>query len=156
MFITPHFLAGIAIAQGTPEAVPAAIAAVGSHFVLDAIPHWDYIGQAKPTLANIILAAADGFLALGLWWWLIPPHLRWYGFLIGSCAVLPDLVIAPKYLWPKWVTLPIIKQFDHWHGQQLQHNRELNFRKDSLADIGWGLLPQIILCAFLIYFIVIR
>jgi len=154
MLITPHFLTGIAITKGIPEAAPAAIAAIGSHFVLDAIPHWDYIGEAKPTLANIILTVADGLIALGLWWWLIPPELRWYGFLIGAFAALPDFVIAPKYLWPGWVKLPGLKQFDHWHGQQLQHNRELNVRKDSLADIGWGLLPQLILVGWLIWYLV--
>lgn len=153
MLIAPHFLTGIAIASGIPEVAPAAIAAASSHFVLDSIPHWDYIGEAKPTRANIILTAADGLLALGLWWWLVPPELRWYGFLIGGFAVLPDFIIAPKYLWPKWVQLPIIKQFDHWHGQHLQHSRELNFRKDSLADIGWGLLPQILLVGWLVWYL---
>ncbi len=153
MLITPHFLTGVAISQGIPEAVPAALAAVGSHFVLDAIPHWDFIGEAKPTLANIVLKTIDVLFALGLWWWLVPPDLRWYSLIIGGFAVLPDFLIAPKYLWSKWTTLPVVKQFDHWHGQQLQHIRKLKFRKDSFTDISCGLLPQILLAGFLLHII---
>jgi hypothetical protein len=95
MLITPHFLTGVAIAGGVPEIAPAAIAAVGSHFVLDAVPHWDYIGEAKPTPSNIILTIADVSLAIGFWWWLVPSNLHLYTLLIGGFAVLPDLVIAP-------------------------------------------------------------
>ncbi|OGB73467.1 hypothetical protein A3K24_01235 [candidate division Kazan bacterium RIFCSPHIGHO2_01_FULL_44_14] len=146
MLITPHLLAGVVIAKGIPEAVPAAIAAVTSHFVLDSIPHWDYIGKPMPTLTNIILTVADGLLAFGLWWWLVPTELRWYGLLIGGFAVLPDFLIAPKYLWPKWITLPIVKQFNHWHTAVLQY---------ACEPKTWviGLLPQVVLVAFLIYFL---
>ena len=99
-----------------------------------------------PTLTNIILTVADGLLAFGLWWWLVPTELRWYGLLIGGFAVLPDFLIAPKYLWPKWITLPIVKQFNHWHTAVLQY---------ACEPKTWviGLLPQVVLVAFLIYFL---
>lgn len=66
MLITPHFLTGLVIAEGIPETIPAAVAAIGSHFVLDAVPHRDTIGGHHLNAANVILVLGDGLLALGL------------------------------------------------------------------------------------------
>ncbi|AKM84851.1 TPA: hypothetical protein DHW58_01525 [Patescibacteria group bacterium] len=144
MLITPHFLTGLAIAKGIPEAAPAAIAAVSSHFVLDAVPHRDTIGGHHLNTANILLVAGDGLLALGLWWWLIPESIRWYALTLGLAANAPDFIEIPGLFWPKWNAIPLMKQFHVWHTDVLQYAREPR---------GWfiGLLPQGLLVGGLIY-----
>ncbi len=147
MLITPHFLTGVAISQGIPETAPAALAAVSSHFVLDAIPHRDTVGGHHLNTGNVVLVLLDGLLALALWWWLVPETNRWYAFTIGMFACLPDLFEVPGIFWEKWNSLPIQKQFHHWHGPILQFARE---------PVSWGigLLPQILMAIVAIYFIV--
>ena len=146
MLITPHFLTGVAIAKGVPEIAPAVLAAVGSHFVLDAVLHKDTIGGHHLNPANVWLVIGDGLVALGLWWWLVPVELRWYALTIGLAANLPDVVEIPGIFWPHWRQLLLIRSFHHWHTAALQYAREPR---------GWlaGLLPQVLLVAVLIWLI---
>jgi len=147
MLITPHFLAGLAIAKGIPEAIPAGITAVSSHFVLDYIPHRDTLGGHHLNIANVIVVLVDGALALCLWWWLVPEPVRWYGLAIGLLANGPDFLEIPGVFWPKYNQLPLMKQFHNWHTTVLQYSREPK---------SWivGLLPQVILIGLLIYFLI--
>lgn len=147
MLITPHFLTGLAIAKGIPETVPATIAAVGSHFVLDAVPHRDTIGGHHLNPANVWLVIGDTVLVLVLWWWLIPENSRWYALGIGLLANSPDFLEIPGLFWPRWNELPMMKQFHHWHTAVLQYAREPK---------GWaiGLLPQIILVGWLVWYLI--
>ena len=146
MLITPHFLVGVAIAKGIPEVTPAVITAVTSHFILDAVPHRDTIGGHHLNIANVLLVLGDGLLALGLWWWLVPEPMRWYTLALGLTANAPDFIEIPGLFWPKWNRLPAMKQFHHWHTAVLQYTREPK---------TWvvGLLPQVVLVAFLISFL---
>jgi hypothetical protein len=146
MLITPHFLAGLAIAKGIPEAVPATLAAVSSHFVLDAVPHRDTIGGHHLNAANIILNLVDAAIALSLWWWLIPVSIRWYALAIGLLANGPDFLEIPGLFWPKFNQWLPMKRFHHWHTAVLQYSREPK---------GWviGLLPQVALVGWLIYYL---
>ena len=154
MLHTPHFLVGVAIATQIPDPIPATIAAVASHFVLDAIPHADYLGKPKITSANVAIMVADGGLAITALVFLVSPEMLWYAFFIGVMANLPDLIEFPGFIWKRWRTLPIIKQFSNWHGTTLQYKRELPFANNSWQHWFWGLLPQVILVATLIYLII--
>lgn len=146
MLITPHFLTGLAIAKGSPEALPVGLAAVSSHFVLDAVPHKDTLGGYHLSTANIILVLVDAAIALLLWWWLIPITYRWYALAIGLLATLPDMLEIPGLLWPRVNQLPLIKQFHDWHTAILQYTREPK---------SWfiGLLPQALLTAVLLWYL---
>lgn len=147
MLTTPHFLAGAVIASKIPSFWPAAVAAVVLHLVLDALPHKDTIGSGHLYPANVIFRLADNFLALLLFFILVAPH-RWvYAFVIATIGMIPDIIELPSILWPRWQQLSIIKQFSYWHRQVLQYTR---------SDMGWiwGLLPQIIIVAVAIYFLV--
>lgn len=147
MLIAPHFLTGVAISQGVPEPAPAALAAVTSHFILDAIPHRDTVGGHHLNLGNLILVIGDGALSLALWWWLVPEATRWYALAIGLLACLPDVFEIPGLFWKQWNTLPVQKQFHHWHGPVLQFAREPK---------GWvlGLLPQVVLISILLFLLI--
>jgi hypothetical protein len=153
MLHTPHFLVGVAIATQIPDPAVATLAAVTSHFVLDAIPHADYLDEPKITPANVAIMVADGGLALTALVLLVPPEMIWYAFFIGVMANLPDFIEFPGFLWPKWRTLPIMKQFSNWHTGILQYKRELPFGKQSWQHWFWGLLPQVILVTALILLI---
>ncbi|MDD5605897.1 MAG: hypothetical protein PHR51_01015 [Patescibacteria group bacterium] len=156
MLHTPHFLTGVVIATQIPDPVVASAVALTSHFVLDAIPHADYIDVPEITPANVVMVVADGVVALSLFFALVEPQLWGYAFVIGVMASLPDFIELPKYFSPKWATLPGIKQFSHWHGITLQFNRDLPFPKRSWSYWILGLLPQVILTVFLVSFLVAR
>jgi len=147
-------MVGVAIATQIPDPVPAGIAALTAHFVMDAIPHADYIDVPKLTPANLALVAADGVVALTLLFTLIDAHLWAYALGIGIVATLPDLIEAPKYLFPHWAENAWFKKFSHWHGIVLQYKRELPFPKRSWQYWFWGLLPQAILVGAVIYLII--
>lgn len=136
MLVAPHFLVGTAIAVYMPEAGPAALAALTSHFVLDSIPHRDTIGGFHLNKANIIMEIFDAIVTFGIFFWLVPKHLWPYAFLISGVAIFPDIVAIPGLFWPKWYALPIIKPFHNWHTQVIQYRDNLNW--------FWGLLPQVI------------
>lgn len=144
MLITPHFLTGVVIASQVPEIAPAALAAVASHYVLDAIPHRDYIDKPHLTWPNVCLTLADGLLALGLFYWLVPQAHWGYYFGIGALAMLPDVISLPGIFWPKWQELPILKQLHYWHTELLQY---------AWGELGWGigLFPQVIVTILAIY-----
>ena len=155
MLATPHFLVGAAIATKVPEVWPAALAALLLHFILDAIPHKDYLGKPRLTPANIWLTIGDAVLALVLFFVLVKPSVWMYAFGIGIVAVLPDVVELPGHFWPKWWEVSGIKQLHYWHGKILQRGRELLFKKESPPDWFWGILPQVLVVAAAIYFILV-
>lgn len=146
MLILPHFLTGVAISQGIPEAAPAALVAVTSHFVLDAIPHRDTIGGHHLNTANIILGIGNIAIALTVWYWLVPPATRWYALGIGLIATLPDILELPGVFFPQWQRLPLMKQFHHWHTAVLQYSHEPK---------GWvmGLLPQLVVVGVMFWYL---
>jgi len=146
MMITPHFLTGVVIASQIPEAGPAALAAVASHYVLDTIPHRDSFSHRYLDWPNLVLAGVDGVVALALFYWLVPPMHWGYYFGIGALAMLPDVISLPGAFWAKWWTLPGLKQLHYWHTEVLQY---------AWGDPGWvvGLLPQLAVISTAIYFL---
>ena len=60
MFITNHVLSGAVTGAVVRRPVPAFLAGVASHFVLDALPHWGKVGPERFLLA----AVADGLTGL--------------------------------------------------------------------------------------------
>lgn len=147
MLITPHFLTGMAIATAVPEIAPAALIAITSHFVLDAIPHYDTIGGNHVNKANVILNIADTVLALLLFWWLVPPDKVGYLFLIAIMAILPDIFAIPGLIWSEYYKLPIISKLHYWHTQVLQYDR-------LRVNYFWGIFSQIIVTVIMLWLIV--
>jgi len=146
MLVTPHFLTGVVIASQIPEAGPAALAAVTSHYVLDAIPHRDSFDHQYLTWRNVLLILVDGIISLGLFYWLIPKEHWVYYFGIGALAMLPDVISIIGAFWPKWWELPGLKQLHYWHTEVLQY---------VWVEQGWavGLLPQLIVVGVAVYWL---
>ncbi len=93
MLITPHILLGAAIAKTFPNPLIFVPLALASHFVLDAVPHWqETLYPYKPTRATWFRLPLDLFLAISILLLLgsarnVSPNI-WTGAFIG---VLPDL-----------------------------------------------------------------
>lgn len=125
MILAPHAITGAAFATLTPDQ-PLTGFAIGflSHFVLDAIPHWDYnLGSRKEDVENpinndIIInryfikdffkMAADGFIGLLFAFFFYVFYLKYSLFVIlcgvvGACV--PD---ALQFLQMKWKTRPLV------------------------------------------------
>jgi len=91
-----HVLVGLTIAVVTREPILAPVAALLSHFVLDALPHFGddrIILWEREFMRLIVLDAVLCFLALGLGL-LLFPQLWWLLMLCAFAATLPD------WLWP--------------------------------------------------------
>ena len=95
MLVTPHFLAGAVVATVMPQFWPAAISVLVLHYIMDAIPHTDTIGGTHLNAPNVILRSADVVVALGLFFVLVKPALWFYGFVIASIGMLPDILEVP-------------------------------------------------------------
>ena len=123
MLETPHVVVGAAIALKVANPALALPLALGSHFILDKIPHWnphtytETQKYGKPTKSSTIIATADSLLALGSGIFIastVLPRLDTFFLIIIACflSVLPDVSKAPYYylknrsnLLVKWVAL---------------------------------------------------
>ncbi len=146
MLITPHFAAGMTIAKYVDNWPLAVLSAVIVHFVLDYIPHKDMVGSAHINKGNIMLRTVDFSAAMIFFYLFAPPDNRFYFFLIGTAAMLPDLIEMPGLIWPKWRELPLVRNFHPWHTHELQYSW-------PKVNWFWGLLPQVVLMGFCIYFL---
>lgn len=135
MTLPTHTVSGLFIASWLPPGLAQA-AALGSHYLLDAVPHWE---KNKTRLnGNVFLLGVislfELFASLGLYFWI----MRGYGITIefhylsaGILAGLPDIgkAIDSRWILKKWP----IKAFGWLHdrvhswenGLRGQHNNGL-------------------------------
>ena len=125
MTLATHAVVGAAIAASIPShPIIGFTLAFASHFVLDAIPHWDYplYSSKKDSgdrmnddmvlnknflvdLSRIGLDMSIGFLLVLIFFTLASPNLFWIPF-IGLCgAVIPD---GLQFVYWKWRHQPLI------------------------------------------------
>lgn len=135
MTATAHALVGTVIAAkvGNPAlAIPIALA---SHFLCDALPHWDTgHGREKQTKARFVTASAiDVILGFVLAYLLIifffPTTNLLYAFLIIIICQLPD-----------WLTIPYL--FLDWDFAPFNWAYEIQKRFDSSIGLPWGFINQ--------------
>lgn len=131
MTLPTHTVSGLFIASLLPPGLAQA-AAFGSHYLLDAIPHWE---KNKTRLdGNMFLLGVislfELFASLGLYFWII----RGYGITIelhylsaGVLAGLPDVgkTINGRWIFKKWP----IKTFGWLHDRV--HNWENSARNQQ-------------------------
>lgn len=96
MLSTPHLLVGAAVGSVSPHPIIAFGVGFLSHFIMDKVPHWDWLPNTRWLL---ILAILEFFAGAGLLFYLTKnsqdPYLLWAGALGG---VMPDMLVAPNYL----------------------------------------------------------
>lgn len=94
MIITPHMLVGAAIGIYSPGIAPAFGFGVLSHYLLDALPHWDYLGEIRTSKAQnflkIVLDFIIGLVAVLALVWDLPQKDLIIAGVMGT--LLPDCV----------------------------------------------------------------
>ena len=99
MLLTPHTLVGASIGASIQNIPLIIVLGISSHFVLDAIPHFDwgtwhnYEKDFQLEAKDYILLICDIMLATVLFYWVWNANNFDYLMLLGAfCAVLPDLI----------------------------------------------------------------
>jgi hypothetical protein len=146
MTATGHALVGTIIAAkvGNPAlAIPIAIA---SHFLGDALPHWDtgYAREKETKTRFVVASAIDVILGFVLSYLLIvlffPSTNLWYAFLMIIMCQLPDWLTAP-YLFLDWKFAPFT-----WI-----YNLQKKF--DSSIGLPWGFVNQVVVIVALLFLV---
>lgn len=101
MTATAHALVGAAIAKAIPNPAIAIPLAFASHFIMDAVPHWDFGTNWRTRSKNMTgaLAIAETTLGITLAYFLFQGKVDTIQLL--SCIVaaeLPDWMEAPWYI----------------------------------------------------------
>ena len=144
MTATGHALIGTVIAAkvGNPAlAIPIAIA---SHFLADALPHWDtgYHRKTKSKRKFVIESALDVLVGFALSYTVIhvffPATNLSYAFLIVIMAQLPDWLTAP-YLFFDMKFAPFCWIYS------------LQKKFDTTKDLPWGFINQAAVVVALIF-----
>jgi hypothetical protein len=156
--LTTHAIVGAAIASLLPAHPALAIsAAFASHFLLDAIPHWDYplrsdsmrpglVGAMKfdgAVLADMLTIGADALLGLGLALLLLArPGDRALIACGAGAAILPD---ALQFAYMRLPREPLIslQRFHCW----IHASRDLNRRPVLGLAAQTGLVFLVLLIA---------
>lgn len=127
MLATPHILVGAAVASKVRQPWLAMSLAIGSHFVLDFIPHLDSHGlfgvaAGTPARPEVVMALLDALSGAALVVWLVArrPNRR---LLVTAAflAVAVDLVdnVPP---WNAWLrSFPVALRFSIFH-HSIQHS----------------------------------
>jgi hypothetical protein len=139
MILCTHAIVGGAVASLFPSH-PALVAVAGfaSHFVIDAIPHWDYPLQTISTGANadnrslrldrrlildLMLISFDACAGLAIAIWLFGTPATMGVIALGSfTAILPDALQFSQSLYPH----EPLKSFQRFH-QRIHSNQKLSW-----------------------------
>lgn len=144
MLTTPHTLVGSAIAVTIPNPFISIPLAVGSHFVMDQIPHWqETLYPYKPTTATYVRVAIDLSLSFLLVIYISSLHQNSAGiiWLTAFASNIPDLDSLLSFI-PSIVNNKIFKKYWDWHCR-------IQNETSSLL----GLIPQVFISLISVYFI---
>jgi hypothetical protein len=137
MLVLPHVATGVALGALIGDPLIVVPAAIASHFILDAIPHWqETMAPYQPTWKTYVRIPIDIGLAIALVIYAVNLHPELLpGILLGAVfASIPDLDVIT-------IKLPalqrgIVKRYWDWH---CKIQREVS----SL----WGVTTQLIVIA---------
>jgi len=142
MGITPHMLVGAAI--GSQSSSLWVVFSLGfiSHFILDLLPHWDYLDTIKvdkPShLFKIFLDAALGSLLVLILIWFYPQNILM--IMTGLVAVLlPDCL---EFLYNTF-RFKILQPFSLIH-HKIHYARKIPFWKGAPSVIAVSLIAVVI------------
>jgi hypothetical protein len=140
VLLTNHVLSGALIGALARRPVPAFAAAVASHFVLDAVPHWGDWGSQRRFMR---VAVPDGLVSLAVMGALTaasPPGRRAAVLAGMTGAALPD-ADKPTTMWFGWSPFPAA--VDRFH-TRIQNE---SFRRAPVELAAAGLLAAAALTA---------
>jgi hypothetical protein len=146
---TPHVIVAAAIAYKVGNPALALPLALGSHFVLEKVPHWNpHLNQEKQKYGHLTLQTkkiifVDSFIALfigALVAIAVLPNTMHFLYIILACllSVLPDVLEAPYFF------------MDHQNVFTMKlHKFQKSIQSDTTAIPGLTFQAATILAAFL-------
>ena len=136
MIITPHMLVGAAVGAHSSHFWSAFILGLFSHFLLDALPHWDYLKKVKISnpdhLKKIGLDFISGGLLVLFLTWSSPQ--KFFILVALVAALLPDCLETIYHNF----NIICLRPLSHIH-----HN--INFQKRLCF---WSGLPFMLIVSF--------
>jgi hypothetical protein len=151
LILSTHAIVGAAIATLMPDHPGLAfLSGMASHFLIDAIPHWDYplrsisvTRDPSPALTlnwsllhDLGLIGLDVFVGLAVALWLYASPTAATAVLLGALgAILPDPLQLAHKLWPR-EPLRTLQRFHSW----IHSNRELQWPTGVASQISFVLL----------------
>ncbi len=148
MILATHFIVGASVASLTASPELLVFTPLVSHFVLDSLPHWEYIDSLADLKKNKITVTLDlligPLLIFAFTYSNAIPNTKIAWILFGGLmGVLPDGIVFIEYfLFPKSIFL---KKFESFHRF---------FHSEKKLKIGVG-LPLQVLIIFLAILIII-
>ena len=143
MTATGHALIGTVIAAKIGNPMLAVPIAIGSHFLADALPHWDTgtNKEEKTKRTFFIESMFDVLLGFVLSWllitWIFPSTNLTYAFFIIIIAQLPD-----------WLTAPYL--FFDMKFPPFSWSYRLQKAFDNPLGAPWGVINQVVAVIFII------
>jgi hypothetical protein len=149
MILTCHMVLGAAIAEKTGNPFLGLTFAFLSHYVLDLIPHKEYLKEIKPkrshTFSNFLKIGTDFiFGTLVLLFFSQNKILALYG---GFFAVLPDSINL-AYFFPGIVNDKFLKIESVFHG------KIIHFWEKKKIFLFWKIASQALVFSISLYFLI--
>jgi hypothetical protein len=152
MILTTHFVTGAAVASLTDRPVMMIIASLALHFLLDMLPHWEYIaeefnsvGELKKYLPKLTVDILLGpLLVFTLFCYFVgfdSGKIFWL-FLGGFFGIMPDGLTFLRAIFSQNKVLGRLYHFHCW----IQPRKALNWQS--------GLLTQVIIIAVALWLVI--
>src|ERR1700747_3376636 len=151
LILSTHAVVGAAIATLMPDHPALAfLSGMASHFIIDAIPHWDYplpsisVGRGPhPALTlnwslfqDLGLIGLDTVVGLAVALWLFASPTAATAVLLGALgAILPDPLQLAHKLWPR-EPLRTLQRFHRW----IHSKRKLRWPIGVASQLSFVLL----------------
>lgn len=101
MTATAHALVSGAIAMHVSDPVTASLLALGSHYIMDSIPHWDFGTNWRLRSKQItgIFAVTETIAGMYISYYFFGTHISFFHWLVSVIfGLLPDWLETPWYI----------------------------------------------------------
>jgi hypothetical protein len=160
MILSTHAIVGGAIASLFPsDPLLAVVAGFASHFVIDAIPHWDYplrsisVGKGadnrrlklnRSVMVDLICIGVDACAGLALAIWLFAtPTSAWVVALGAIAGMVPDPLQFVHSLHPR-EPLVSLQRFHRW----MHSKRKLAWKLGISSQVAFAVAVSVVAGAF--------
>lgn len=129
---TNHVATGALIGAVVSAPIVALPLAFVSHFVLDAVPHFDNYNLPYASKGYNLIVSIDALLILGVLTGIVLLHPQHWPLILmaAALAVLPDLMWLPNYI--RSMRKRVLRE----------HNRIMRFHCKMQHEHPWGLIVE--------------
>ena len=137
MVLASHILAGVALGINLNNPATTAVGAFALHFVLDAIPHWDYDIYSSRKKAALKVGADLAIVGIAVLFLIrhMPPEQQINALIGGFSGVLPDGLLFLSFIFKNKYLDRFARFHNFWHW--------LIVLKDTESPFIWGFGIQV-------------